>query len=113
MQYCSKIYIETLNLNSKLYMSGDPNLPGTNWETSKREKGYNKEIYEDKLDKCNDAGLSRTVDEPTRENNVLDIFLTSSPLPCPVQHTSNRQPVLRRLDNFKYNCSMSMLSKEQ
>ena len=65
---------------SDFYMGGDLNLPGTNWETSERGKGYNKEIYEDILDACNDAGLSQTVDEPTRKKNILDVFLTNNPL---------------------------------
>ena len=65
---------------SEFFMGGDLNLPGTNWETSERGKNYNKEIYEDILDACNDAGLAQMVDEPTRGKNILDVFLTSVPL---------------------------------
>ena len=66
--------------NSEFFIGGDFNLPDINWFTLEIKGGrYKKQISENILDACNDSGLSQIVDEPTRGENILDIFLTSNP----------------------------------
>ena len=61
-------------------MGGDFNLPDINWENSEIVgRTYPIDINQAFLDTFNDAGLRQIVKEPTRGNNILDLFLTNCP----------------------------------
>ena len=65
---------------SEFFIGGDFNLPDIDWATLEVKGGrYRKKISENILEACSDARLSQVVDEPTRKDNILDIFLTSNP----------------------------------
>ena len=60
-------------------MSGDLHLPNINWNTCTTSPNpqYGKTINEGLLNILNDHSLSQHVKEPTRCNNILDVFLTT------------------------------------
>lgn len=55
-----------------VFVFGDFNLPGINWETKNSLENMGKLF----LDFCSSLSLQQTVNFPTRENNFLDICLT-------------------------------------
>ena len=65
---------------SVFLIGGDFNLPDINWDLLKPfGNKYLKSINETFLDAFQDSGLHQIVSEPTRENTILDLFLTSNP----------------------------------
>ena len=60
-------------------MSGDLNLPDIDWEfhsiTNHQYPASTNQIF---LDLASDLGLSQTVTEPTRGDNILDLFFTNN-----------------------------------
>ena len=63
------------------YMAlGDFNLPHIDWDrTQIKDSCTCKPIYEKFFDIIFDFGLEQIVKEPTRDNNILDLFLTNYP----------------------------------
>ena len=60
-------------------MSGDLNLPDIDWEFNTiTSHQYPSSINQLFLDLASELGLSQTVTEPTRGDNILDIFLTNN-----------------------------------
>ena len=66
--------------SATLWLSGDLNLPDISWiDESVVGHQYLKSINECFLSTFNDIGLTQIVDFCTRENNILDLFLTNRP----------------------------------
>ena len=63
-----------------IWIGGDANLPDIDWSTNTIcGNNYKKEINENLLQSTENCGLEQIVDFPTRDNNVLDVFLTNRP----------------------------------
>ena len=61
---------------------GDFNYPKLAWEETQpilKQKFQNHEIYQDFVPTLDDNYITQRVSEPTRENNILGLFLTGSP----------------------------------
>jgi hypothetical protein len=65
------------NINSAIVIGGDFNLPSIDWERNELidRPQYGLTINQKMLDIANDFGLTQVVQEPTRDSNILDIFL--------------------------------------
>ena len=68
------------NTNSNIYLAGDFNLPGIDWELgvtkfNSRSKGQ----HDFFLEILNDHNFCQIVKKPTRGPNILDLFLTNNP----------------------------------
>ena len=56
------------------------NLPDINWSSNAVSgNNYKKEINDSFFQAVENCGLDQIVDFPTRDNNLLDIFLTNRP----------------------------------
>ena len=80
-EVCRVLYEIILN-NPKLpiWIAGDFNLPNIDWENlSVNGYNYSLQLCNIILDFIADSGLTQIVNSPTRENNILDIFLTNRP----------------------------------
>jgi hypothetical protein len=68
------------NPSSIMWVAGDFNLPDIDWKTiSIIGNRYRKSINEGFLETISSIGLEQLVDEPTRKDNTLDLFLTNRP----------------------------------
>ena len=66
--------------NSALWIGGDINLPGINWQNSSvTGHSYSVSLNNTFLDYLNDNALSQMVNTPTKGSNILDIFVTNRP----------------------------------
>ena len=67
--------------NGNIWLRSDFNLPGlTSTDNILLFRPYLcKSVYDYFLDLTNDFGLCQIVTEPTRQDNTLDLFLTSNP----------------------------------
>ena len=64
---------------SIFWLCGDFNLPDINWEENKIiSHQYSSSLNQLFLDLTNDLGLSQTVLNPTRGENILDLFFTNN-----------------------------------
>ncbi|MEW8546063.1 MAG: hypothetical protein AB2693_21280, partial [Candidatus Thiodiazotropha sp.] len=67
---------------SHVWVLGDFNYPKMNWEESQpilKQNCPSPEMYQDFISTINDSCLTQVVCEPTRESNILDLFLTNNP----------------------------------
>ncbi|MCG8032702.1 MAG: reverse transcriptase domain-containing protein [Candidatus Thiodiazotropha taylori] len=67
---------------SHIWIMGDFNFPKLSWEDYEpviKPDCSNMERYQDFISTLDDNCLTQMVQEPTRENNILDLFLTNSP----------------------------------
>ena len=72
--------IDTSKLH--VWVLGDFNYPKLNWEENQpvlKQNCPNPEMYQDFVSALDDNYLTQMVCEPTRENNILDLFITNSP----------------------------------
>ncbi|KAK3098073.1 hypothetical protein FSP39_015909 [Pinctada imbricata] len=68
------------NQKSTIWIAGDANLPDILWNTDTiNGNRYPTEINESFLQMKNDTGLEQVITFPTRDNNMLEIFLTNKP----------------------------------
>ena len=77
-----KVLYEIISKNPKLpiWVAGDFNLPNIDWNNlSITSYNYPLQLCDIMLDFVADSGLTQIVHSPTRENNILDIFLTNRP----------------------------------
>ena len=66
------------NTNSNIYIAGDFNLPGIDWDLGiSKFHSIFKSQHDLFLDILNDHNLCQIVKEPTRGSNILDLFLTN------------------------------------
>ena len=69
----------------EMIIGGDFNLPSIEWgdEVKTRDPpSYGREINSRFIDVCDELGLTQVVRDPTRENNILDLMLVTSPDRC-------------------------------
>jgi hypothetical protein len=66
--------------NAHLLIGGDFNFPGWDWPTSTlKPRSPSPRLHQDFMNMVNDHSLEQLVQEPTREDNTLDFFLTNCP----------------------------------
>ena len=77
---CEEIFnVKNKFKKSIFWLSGDFNLPDIDWVShSITTHQYSTTINQLYLDLASDLGLSQTVLEPTRGNNILDLFFTNN-----------------------------------
>ena len=95
---------------SVFWVGGDFNLPDINWGKGEISGHRNlKEINQTFLDTFSDTGLRQIVDEPTRGENILDLFLTN----CPdLIKSKTITPGLGDHEAVKIDCSMRLTRKK-
>lgn len=65
--------------NANVWISGDFNLPGIDWELNTVKPGSTHvDIQEKFIQYLHDYGLQQMVRDPTREGTILDLFLTNN-----------------------------------
>ena len=65
---------------ASFWLCGDFNLPDVTWESHTiNGHQYPREINQRFLDMLHTCGLTQMVEEPTREKNILDLFITNRP----------------------------------
>ena len=68
---------------ANIILSGDFNLPSLTWDednySAKNQPIYGATVNNKMLEIVEEYNFGQTVKEPTREENILDIFLTTSP----------------------------------
>ena len=77
--------IQNGNRATELIGGGDFNLPGIIWGdnvTIKDTPSYLSQVNERLIELCDTLGLTQVVQQPTRENNIMDLFLVTSPDRC-------------------------------
>ena len=63
-----------------IILAGDFNCPDINWEKMTVNKGAaDREVQQSLLDLTTEHGLSQIHDQPTRDNNLLDLVFTNNP----------------------------------
>ena len=66
--------------NASLIIGGDFNFPGWDWKSkSIKPRATHKVLHQRFSDIIDDSGLVQVVEEPTRKDNTLDLFLTNRP----------------------------------
>ncbi len=66
--------------NSIIWLLGDFNLPCIDWRTESLKSSCKfKVMYEDFMDRIQNFNLQQMVTTPTRQENILDLFLTNTP----------------------------------
>jgi len=78
---CSELdAIISVHPSSTIWIAGDDNLPDINWSShSVTGHNYSLSINNILLNFLESNGLTQTVESPSRDQNVLDIFLTNRP----------------------------------
>ena len=65
---------------SILWLAGEFNLPDIDWDLlNTKPSGVAPGLSKQVIEITNDFGLEQVVREPTRINNILDLFFTSNP----------------------------------
>jgi hypothetical protein len=66
-----------LNCSSRILIAGDLNLPSVQWDSLsiKHENRYGSEVNQKAIDIVKEFGLVQAVLNPTRGDNILDVFL--------------------------------------
>ena len=74
------IIIEKIPQNSHIWILGDFNLPDMNWSNeSPSDTCRLKELHDTFKENMINHNLEQMVKIPTRNNNILDLFLTNIP----------------------------------
>jgi hypothetical protein len=68
------------NNNNNIIIAGEFNCPDIQWETlSLKHEASDKEVQRTLIDITSQSGLIQLHEEPTRENNLLDLIFTTNP----------------------------------
>ena len=68
------------NKHNNIILAGDFNCPDINWEKlTTDQKAQDKEVQKALVDITTQNGLTQLHEEPTRENNLLDLIFTTNP----------------------------------
>ena len=68
------------NKNAAILIGGDLNLPDVDWNSNSiNGNQYLKAINQCTIDMVNECHLKQIVNEPTRGDNILDVFMTNRP----------------------------------
>ncbi len=80
-QFCESLdKLKQKHPNRNIIISGDMNLPGIDWQSGSVSPGSsNPALCEKLLEVTLDLHLEQMVLEPTRGENILDVFLTNTP----------------------------------
>ena len=66
--------------NEHIWLAGDFNLPDIDWDLlNTKPSGVAPGLSKQVIEMTHDFGLEQVVREPTRINNILDLFFTSNP----------------------------------
>ena len=66
--------------HDQIWLAGDFNLPDIDWDLlNTKPGGVAPGLSKQLIEIANDFGLEQVVREPTRINNILDLFVTSNP----------------------------------
>ena len=66
--------------NATLIIGGDMNFPGWNWkENTLKPNSTAPNLHTDFMDVLNNNALTQLVEQPTRQQNTLDLILTNHP----------------------------------
>ena len=78
---CSTIEkLQRKHKKASFWLCGDFNLPDVSWESHTiNGHQYLRELNQGYLDMLHNCGMSQMVEEPTREKNILDLFITNRP----------------------------------
>ncbi|KAK3105404.1 hypothetical protein FSP39_024449 [Pinctada imbricata] len=72
--------LHSKHIDHILWIGGDANLPDINWNCDSIEgNNYSAPINQSFIDTISDICCQQIVDFPTRNNNILDIFLSNRP----------------------------------
>ena len=109
--------------NEHIWLAGDFNLPDIDWDLlNAKPGGVAPGLSKQLIDITNDFGLEQVVREPTRINNILDLFFTSNPtlverssvLPgicdhddIPIVTISCKPRIIKQIPRKIYNVSQS------
>ena len=64
--------------NANIWLCGDLNYPGIDWPTSALKPDCrHRRLHQDLIDTLSDLGLQQIIEEPTRDTNTLDLFITN------------------------------------
>jgi hypothetical protein len=77
-----KVSLERISAYPKahIWLVGDLNFPGIDWEGKVLKPNCNyPTLHQDFLDTLVDNGMDQLVNEPTRGENILDLFATNNP----------------------------------
>ena len=77
--FLSSIRRASTHENAIIVIGGDFNLPGFDWRAKTLKKTNHPTIHRDFRDGINELGFEQMVEEPTRDENFLDLFLTNNP----------------------------------
>ena len=71
--------LQTIN-GKHIILAGDFNCPNTDWENMTVKKGAaDREVQQALLDLSIEHGLTQVHNQPTRDNNMLDLVFTNNP----------------------------------
>ena len=96
--------------NSKLIIAGDLNFPDWNWSDMTLKKSNYPTLHRKFQDFLHDRGLDQLVQEPTRNENTLDLVMTNSPHLVPRIETI---PGISDHDIVYFEYNMSQLKNTQ
>ena len=74
-----QLSLSRLNMQHLILLAGDFNFPGWKWSTLEVQNCNYPALHHQFGDMLDDNGLSQLVEEPTRNNNTLDLVLTNNP----------------------------------
>ena len=69
-----------LNKNAAILIGGELNIPDVDWNSNSiNGNQYMKAINQCTIDMVNECHLKQIVNEPTRGDNIIDVFMTNIP----------------------------------
>ena len=74
-----QLSLSRLNMQHLVLLAGDFNFPGWKWSTHEVQNCNYPALHHQFGDMLDDSGLTQLVEEPTRNNNTLDLVLTNNP----------------------------------
>ena len=96
----------TSHPNVHFWIGGDFNLPDVSWTSNSVPPGAKDSfICKAAVQLAQDAALTQVVDQPTRGNNILDLFLTN--MPSLVNRLESLPPLSAKAD---HNCVLLSIS---
>jgi hypothetical protein len=102
-----------------MILAGDFNLPHIDWETNTVKTGSNQvNHHQELIEIIEDSGMEQLQLKPSRENNILDLFLTNQPslvkscntIPGISDHNMIIVFMFRLVNNFTTPCTSMFIS---
>ena len=77
---CSLKKLSNSNKSKHILLAGDFNCPDINWENlTVRSNAPDREIQQALIDITTEHGLTQVHNQPTRQDNILDLVFTNNP----------------------------------